>query len=81
MLRHSLFHFYLKSARYKSDPLCTGRFEDRIPVEVRISISVQTDPGTHPASSTLGARSFPGVKRPWSGVGHRPHLATRLEKE
>jgi hypothetical protein len=81
MLSHSLFHFYLMSALYDGDPLCTGRSGDRIPVAVRISVSVQTDPATHPAPSTLGAQLFPGVKRPWRDVGLPPHLAPRLEKE
>ena len=31
---------------------------------------VQPRPGAHPASYAMGAVSFPGVKRPGSGVGH-----------
>jgi len=30
----------------------------------RLSASVQTGPGAHPASHTIGTGSFPGVKRP-----------------
>ena len=36
------------------------------------SATVQTGPGTHPASYTMGTGSFPGVKRPGSGVDHSP---------
>jgi len=37
--------------------------EDRIPVGARFSAPVQTGPGTHPASYTMGAGSFfPGGK-------------------
>ena len=61
--------------------LPAGRSGDRIPVEARFSAPVQTGPGTHPASYTMGTRSFPGVKRPGRGVDHPPHLALRLKKE
>jgi len=42
------------------------------------STPVQTGPGFHPASHTTGTDSFPAVKRPRRGVGHPPHLASRL---
>jgi hypothetical protein len=42
----------------------------------RYSAIVQTGPGAHPASYTMGTGSFPGVKRPRRGV-----LAPRLKKE
>jgi hypothetical protein len=35
---------------------------DRIPVKARFSAPVQTDPGAHPASFTMGTGSFPGGK-------------------
>jgi hypothetical protein len=35
---------------------------NRILVEPRLSAPVQTGPGTHPASCTMGTVSFPGVK-------------------
>ena len=38
------------------------------PVGVRFSAPVQTGPGDHPASFTVGIGSFPGVKRPGRGV-------------
>ena len=47
----------------------------------RFSAPVQTDPGVHPASYTMGTGSFLGVKRPGRDVDHPPHLAPRLKKE
>ena len=38
----------------------------------RFSAPVQTDPGAHPASCTMGTGSFPGVKRPGCGADHPP---------
>ena len=38
----------------------------------RFSAPVQTGPGAHPASYTMGTGSFPGVKRPGRGVDHPP---------
>ena len=39
----------------------------------RYSAVVQTGPGAHPPSYTMGTGSFPGVKRPGRGVDHPPH--------
>jgi len=49
-------------------------------VGARYSAPVQTDSGAHPASYTMGAGSFPGVKRPGRGVDPS-HIAPRLKKE
>ena len=38
----------------------------------RFSAPVQTVPGDHPASYTMGTGSFPGVKRRGRGVDHPP---------
>ena len=38
--------------------------------EARFSTPVQTGPGAHPASYTMGTGSFSGVKRPGRGVCH-----------
>jgi hypothetical protein len=51
-----------------SDSLRAGRSGDRIPVGARFSAPVQTGPGAHPASCTMGTGAFPGVKRPGRGV-------------
>jgi hypothetical protein len=58
-------------SRY-SDSLRAGRSGDQIPVEMRFSSPVQTGPGAHPASYTMGTGSFPGVERPGRGVDHPP---------
>jgi len=46
----------------------------------RFSASVQTGTGAIPAVCAMGSGSFPGVKRPVSGVDHNSHLAPRLKK-
>ena len=50
-------------SRY-SDSLQAGRSGDRIPLEATLSAPVQTGPGAHPATNTVGTGSFPGPKRP-----------------
>jgi len=60
--------------------LPAGRPGDRIPVGARFSAPVQTGPGPHPASCTMGTGSLPGGKErpgrdadsspPSSAVGH-----------
>ena len=52
--------------------LRAGRSGDRIPVGVRFSTPVQTGPGAHPASCTMGTGSFPGVNS-GRGVTLTPH--------
>jgi hypothetical protein len=44
---------------------------------MRISAPVQTGPGAHPASCTMGLVSFPGVKRPGRGADPHPNLQYR----
>ena len=48
--------------------------------EVRFSAPVSTDPGTHPASCTMGTRSFPGVKRPVRGVYSSPPSSAEVKE-
>ena len=52
--------------------LRAGRSGDRIPLGPRFSAPVQTGPGAHPASCTMGTGSFPGVKS-GRGVTLTPH--------
>jgi hypothetical protein len=40
-------------------------------------VHVQTGPGAHPASCTMGTGSFPGAKQPGRGADHPPLLAPR----
>jgi hypothetical protein len=50
-------------------------------VEARFSAHVQTGPGVHPASCTIGTESFPGVKRPRRGADHPPPPSAEVENE
>jgi hypothetical protein len=82
IISHHLYSFSVP--RYISrcsDSLRSERSGDRIPVEVRISAPVQSSPGAHPASCTMGTGSFPGANQPWHGADHPPLLAPRLKKE
>ena len=66
MLWDSLYEMY-------SDWLRAGRSGDRILVGgARFFTPVQTGPGAHPASCTMGTASFPGVKS-GRGVTLTPH--------
>ena len=55
-----------------NDWLRVGRSGNRVQVEARFSAPVQTGPGDHPASSTMGTGSFLGVKS-GRGVTLPPH--------
>jgi hypothetical protein len=55
-----------------SDWLQAGQSGDRIPVRARFSALVQTGPGTHPASCTMGTGSFPGLES-GRGMTLTPH--------
>ena len=48
-------------------------------MEARFSAPVQTGPGAHPASYTMGTGSFPGVKRSERGVDHPPISSAEVE--
>jgi hypothetical protein len=41
---------------------------------------VQTGPGAHPASCTMGTGSFAGVKRPGRGTDHPPASSAEVTK-
>ena len=58
-------------SRY-SDWLRAGQSRDRIPAEARLFAPVQTGPGAHPASCTMGTGSLPGIKS-GRGVTLTPH--------
>jgi hypothetical protein len=62
-----------------SDSQRTGRSGDRIPVAEKFSAPVQTGPGVHPTSCTMGTGPFQGVKRP--GRGDHPPPSSAEVKE
>ena len=45
----------------------------------RFSAPVQTGPGAHPSTYTMGTGSFPGVNRPGRGVDHPPLLSAEVK--
>jgi len=84
-LLHRFHYLYLKLSgpRYlslSSDSLRAGRSGDRIPMLDRFSAPVQTGPGAHPASYTMGTESLPEVTRPGGGIAHPPSSAEVKER-
>jgi len=51
-----------------------------VTVLIRKSAPVQTRPGAHPTSYTMGTGSFPGVKRSGSGVDHPPPSSAEVKE-
>ena len=45
----------------------------------RFSAAVQTGPGAHPTSYTMGTGSFQGVKRPGNGANHPPPSSSEVK--
>jgi hypothetical protein len=86
MDRESCIFFFLGIVVAESEPneSISGKgkeIKNRIPVGVIFFPHVQTSPGAHPASCTIGAGFFPRVKWPGRGADHPPHIAPRLKKE
>jgi len=48
-------------------------------VEVRFSAPVQTNPGAHMASHTMGTSSFPALKQLGLGVNHPPPSSAEVK--
>jgi hypothetical protein len=53
-----------------SDLLQAGRSRDQILVVARFSVPIQTGPGAHPASYTMGTGSFSELKQLGRGIDH-----------
>jgi hypothetical protein len=70
----------LNFTKQNNKSLRAGRSGDRIPVEAKFSTLVQTGPGAHPASYTMGTGSFPGVKWPGRGVDHPPASSAEVKE-
>jgi len=58
--------------RQYSDSLWAGWSSDGILVEMRFFAAIQTIHGAHPASCTMGAGSFLGVKWLGHSINHPP---------
>jgi hypothetical protein len=71
---------YNFGGRDSSVGIATG-YGDRIPVGARFFAHVQTGPGAHPASCTMGTGFFPGVKWPGRGADHPPPSSAEVKKE
>jgi hypothetical protein len=71
------FHFKLQHFQFAQFTVWSG---DQIPVGARFSAPIQTGPGAHPASNTMGTMSFPGVKLLGRGIDH-PHPSRAKVKE
>jgi hypothetical protein len=46
----------------------------------RFFAPVQTSPGAHPGSYTMGTGSFPGVKQPGCGIDHPPPSRAEIKE-
>ena len=57
-----------------------GRHWYRISVGAIFSSPVQTGPGAHPASYTIGTGIFSGVKRLGRGVDHLPPSSAEVKE-
>ena len=65
------YYYYGPGQRSRHSVSLRARWSgDRITVGARFSAPVQTGPGDHPVSYTMGTGSFSGVKRPGRGVDH-----------
>jgi hypothetical protein len=80
----SVFIFSVGRVAQSVQRLATGwtvRDRKKIPVGARFFAHVQTGPGTHPVSCTMGTGSFPGVKWPGRGADHPPPPSAEVENE
>ena len=65
IISEPLFSRWQRQLSWYSDSLSARRSGDRMPVKARFSAPVQTGPGAHSASCTMGTGSFPGgIERP-----------------
>jgi hypothetical protein len=47
----------------------------------KVSTSIQSGTGVHPASCTMGTRSFPGTKQPERGNDHPPQFSAQVKEK
>ena len=74
---------YLKVGRDSSVGIATRYGLDGPGTEsrwgARFAAPVQTGPGAHPPSYTMGTGSFPGVKQPGRGIDHPPPSSAEVK--
>jgi len=74
--------FYSYGVGRYIESLRAGRSGDRISVWARFSAPVETGPGAHPTSYTIGTGSLSrGANGRGLALTTHPHLAPRLKKE
>jgi hypothetical protein len=61
--------------------LFSSSYYPKYPVGARFFSHVQTGPGAHPASCTMGTESFPAVKRPGRGADHPPPSSAEVTND
>jgi hypothetical protein len=74
-----MIHIVLICSQYRNS-LLAGRSGDRSPLGARFAAPIQTDPGAHPASYTMGTSSFLGVKWPGHGIHHTSPSSTKVKE-
>jgi hypothetical protein len=75
-----LYYCGIHHLNWYSDMLWAGRSGDRILVGARFSAPIQTGPGVHPASYTMGTGIFPGVKWPGRGIYPPPPSSAKVKE-
>jgi hypothetical protein len=77
----SFYSWYSASSRDSSVSIATRYgLEGRISVRVRFSAAIQTDPGAHLSSFTMGTGSFPEVQQLELGVDHPPTSSVEVKE-
>jgi hypothetical protein len=70
-----------RSKTVKTDKKGLLWYKKNIPVGARFFAHVQTGPGAHPASCSMGTGYFLGVQRPGRGADHPPPPSAEVENE
>jgi len=70
----------LRQWSWYSDLLWNGRSSERILVRARFSVHIQTIPGAHPTSCTMGTGSSRAQNGQGVALTNHPNLAQKLKK-
>jgi hypothetical protein len=77
-------YYFRKPKRHggrESDLLLSERSGVRKPDGIKFFPPFKTNPGAHPASCTMVAEAFPGIKRPERGDDHSVQASTETEEK